>query len=109
MTLAFDVAVAHNETVRIPAAPPGRRPGHASRRHIIGAAVAGGAGLIAAACGADTAGTPAGGVSTKPVTLLWAVRGGGTPELREKLLQEYKQLRPNVTVEQFDASGGIGP
>jgi multiple sugar transport system substrate-binding protein len=48
-------------------------------------------------------------VSARPVTLTWAVRGGGTPENRQKLLDEYKQLRPNVTVEQVDASGGIAP
>jgi ABC-type glycerol-3-phosphate transport system substrate-binding protein len=29
--------------------------------------------------------------------------------MRDKLLAEYKTIRPNVTVEQFDASGGIAP
>ncbi|HEU5317932.1 MAG TPA: extracellular solute-binding protein [Chloroflexota bacterium] len=73
------------------------------------AAGPGGAALSLAACGAPGAQEPAGGVSTKPLTLLWAVRGGGTPEMRDKLLAEYKTVRPNVTVEQFDASGGIAP
>src|SRR5688572_2501866 len=98
MTLAADAVAAHDETIHMPDAQPGWEPRRASRRHVLGAAGAGAAGLIAAACGADTSGGPTGGVSTKPVTLLWAVRGGGTPEMREKLLQEYKQLRPNVTV-----------
>ena len=31
------------------------------------------------------------------------------PEAREAFLQEYKQVKPNVTVEQVDASGGIAP
>ena len=33
----------------------------------------------------------------------------GMPEAREAFLQEYKQVKPNVTVEQVDASGGIAP
>jgi len=81
-----------------------------SRRHVL--RLSGGVGaasLVAAACGAPgTQERPDAGGGTKPVTLLWAVRGG-TPELREPLLQEYKTLRPSVTVEQFDASGGIAP
>lgn len=80
-----------------------------SRRRILASAGLGGAALSLAACGAPGAQEPAGGVSTKPVTLLWAVRGGGTPEMRDKLLADYKSARPNVTVEQFDASGGIAP
>ncbi len=80
-----------------------------SRRRILASAGASGAALGLAACGAPGAQEPAGGVSTKPITLLWAVRGGGTPEMRDKLLADYKSARPNVTVEQFDASGGIAP
>lgn len=63
--------------------------------------------LLASACGTGRPGPEK--LSTRPVTLTWAVRGGGTPERREELLREYKQLRPNVTVDQFDASGGIAP
>jgi ABC-type glycerol-3-phosphate transport system substrate-binding protein len=64
--------------------------------------------LAAVGCGApQQAQTPQS--STKPVTLTWAVRGGGQPDPRQKLLDEYRQLRPNVTVEQVDASGGIAP
>lgn len=63
--------------------------------------------LLASACGVGRPGPEK--LSTRPVTLTWAVRGGGTPERREELLREYKQLRPNVTVDQFDASGGIAP
>ena len=79
-----------------------------SRRRVLLSVTSTGAALAVAACGAPGAQEPAGGVSTKPLTLLWAVRGG-TPELRDKLLGEYKTARPNVTVEQFDASGGIAP
>jgi len=85
----------------------------ATRRRMFGragAAGAGGAALALAACGTPGAQEqPGGGLSTKPVTLTWAVRNTGTPEVRTKLLDEYKPLRPNVTVEQFDASGGIAP
>ena len=80
-----------------------------SRRRVgVFAGGMGAATLLAAGCGAPQAAqTPQ--ASTKPVTLTWAVRGGGQPEPRQKLLDEYKQLRPNVTVEQVDASGGIAP
>jgi ABC-type glycerol-3-phosphate transport system substrate-binding protein len=66
------------------------------------------AALAAGGCGtpAAPAGRPAG---DQPVTLTWAVRGGGTPEARQGLLDEYRQARPQVTVEQVDASGGIAP
>src|SRR5688500_3084328 len=80
-----------------------------TRRRLVTTASAVMGGPALAACGATGAQEPAGGVSAKPLTLLWAVRGGGTPEIREKLLAEYKTVRPNVTVEQFDASGGIAP
>jgi multiple sugar transport system substrate-binding protein len=78
-----------------------------TRRWIIRSTGLGGAALAVTACGGNE--TSAKPDATKPVTLTWAVRGGGTPEIREKLLQEYKQVRPNVTVEQIDASGGIAP
>jgi ABC-type glycerol-3-phosphate transport system substrate-binding protein len=68
---------------------------------------AAGAAAAVAACGAPEPGRER--VSTQPVTLIWAVRGGGTPENRQKALDDYKQLRPNVTVDQIDASGGIAP
>ena len=83
-----------------------------TRRRVLQTAAAGGMGgaaLAAAACGPEgPGGQPA---STKPVTLTWAVRvpGGVTPEARRTLLDEYKQVRPNVTVEEVDASGGIAP
>ncbi|HET7771619.1 MAG TPA: extracellular solute-binding protein [Chloroflexota bacterium] len=80
-----------------------------SRRQVVLSATAAGSGLALAACGAPGVQEPAGGVSSAPLTLLWAVRGGGTPEMRDRLLAEYKTVRPNVTVEQFDASGGIAP
>jgi ABC-type glycerol-3-phosphate transport system substrate-binding protein len=68
----------------------------------------GAATVLTAACGGPAPATTQ-QASTKPVTLTWTVRGGGTPENRQKLLDEYKQLRPNVTVEQVDAGGGIAP
>lgn len=85
-------------------------PSSLSRRAYIQSAGLGAVALAAAGCGEGAPGAqsqPA--ASTKPVTLTWAVRGGGTPEIREQLVQEYKQVRPNVTVEQIDASGGIAP
>lgn len=78
-------------------------------RATFGAAAYGAAAAGTAACGQNTGSSGGQQLSTGPVTLTWAVRGGGTPEVREKLLQEYKTVRPNVTVEQIDASGGIAP
>src|SRR5438045_6030001 len=77
-------------------------------------AVVGGMGaatvLAATGCGASGAPQPQ-QASTKPVTLTWAVRvsASATPEVRQKLRDEYKQVRPNVTVEEIDAGGGIAP
>lgn len=84
-----------------------KRTVEVSRRAVVLGAGLSGAALILAACNGEA--PSAKPDSSKPVTLTWAVRGGGTPEIREKLLQEYKQERPNVTVEQIDASGGIAP
>lgn len=79
-----------------------------SRRGLLGtAAIIAGAAALTGACGPAAPSKEQ--VTTRPVTLTWAVRGGGKPEAREELLQEYKRLRPHVTVEQFDASGGIAP
>src|SRR5919202_615589 len=82
-----------------------------SRRRM--GALAGGMGaatVLAAACGGP-APEATQQASPTPVTLTWAVRvsAAATPEVRQKLLDEYKQLRSNVTVEQIDASGGIAP
>jgi ABC-type glycerol-3-phosphate transport system substrate-binding protein len=76
-----------------------------------GTLVAGAMGGLAACAPGSTAPTePAGGASNRPLSLIWAVRpSSAPPEAREKLLQEYKEARPNVTVEQIDASGGIAP
>jgi ABC-type glycerol-3-phosphate transport system substrate-binding protein len=73
-------------------------------------ALAGGLlGLASCAPGAPAPSGTSAGSADQPVTLIWAVRGGGTPEAREGLLREYKQAKPNVTVEQIDAGGGIAP
>src|SRR5215216_3263753 len=83
-----------------------------SRRQV--GALAGGMGaatlLAATGCGAPQA-AQSQQASTKPVTLTWAVRvpAAATPEVRQKLRDEYKQVRPNVIVEEVDANGGIAP
>ncbi|MBI3973062.1 MAG: extracellular solute-binding protein [Chloroflexi bacterium] len=83
-----------------------------SRRAMVrtssGAAVTAAAAAVIASCAGPESGGPA-KVAGKPATIIWAVRGGGTPEGREALLQEYKQVQPLATIEQFDASGGIAP
>ncbi len=85
----------------------------ASRRAVLGLASTGGVAAAVSACapgggsGVGVGGGEASSPSSKPVTLTWAVRGGGLPDARQKLLDDYKKLRPNVTVEQFDISGSI--
>ena len=85
-------------------------PSGATRRTLLHRSLGAGAVLSATACaqgGAPAA--PAGGANA-PATITWAVRpSGATPEARERLLQEFKAAKPNITVEQLDASGGIAP
>ena len=83
-----------------------------SRRALLRGALATGAMSGLAACAPGSAGPaqPGAGAGNRPLRLIWAVRpSGARPEAREKLLQEYKEAKPNVTVEQVDASGGIAP
>ena len=83
-----------------------------SRRALLRGALATGAmsGLAACAQGRRARREPAAGAGNRPLsTDLGRPPQRGTPEARETLLQEYKEVKPNVTVEQVDASGGIAP
>ena len=82
-----------------------------TRRRLLQRSLAAGALLSATACAQGAApASPGTTGASAPATLIWAVRpSGATPEAREKLIQEFKVAKPNITVEQIDASGGIAP
>ena len=44
-----------------------------------------------------------------PVTIVWGIRTGATPEQVNKLLDDFKSQKPTISVEQFPAPGGIDP
>jgi multiple sugar transport system substrate-binding protein len=72
-----------------------------------GAAGAAGAGALLAACGATGGGGEQTSKAAAPYTLVWGVRTSATPEAVQAALREFGAIRPNVTVERFDAAGGI--
>ena len=64
-------------------------------------------GALVAACGAPA--TPATKSAAGPVTIVWGIRTGATPEQVNVLLDVFKTVQPNITVEQYPAPGGIDP
>lgn len=81
------------------------------RRLLLGGAAAAGLPAVAAlaACGAS-AGEPSGARKVEgSVTIVWGIRTAATPEQVNQLLDTFKAQKPNITVEQFPAPGGIDP
>lgn len=61
--------------------------------------------VVLAACGGPESGV--GAQSAAPYTLVWGLRTTATPENTQAAIRDFRATRPHVTVDTFDASGGI--
>lgn len=90
--------------------------GGTTRRRVLArgsfVAAAGLGGSALAACG-NSAVQPdsnaAAGAAARPYTLTWGVRTAATPDQVAGVAKEYQALNPHVTVDVFNAPGGIAP
>ena len=63
--------------------------------------------MLAACGGAERGAGDQGAASAAPYTLVWGLRTSATPESTQAALRDFRATRPHVTVDTFDASGGI--
>jgi hypothetical protein len=66
-----------------------------------------GAAALAACVGAERGDGAQSAQSAAPYTLVWGLRTSATPENTQAAIRDFRDTRPHVTVDTFDASGGI--
>lgn len=81
-----------------------------TRRGVLGMTFAAGSAVGLAACGrAERPEGARGDTGATPYTLTWGIRTSAPPEAVDALTNDYRRTRPHVTIEQFNAPGGIVP
>src|SRR5687768_3378312 len=76
-------------------------------RRAVAAQGAAGAAVLAACGGPESGAGAQSAKSAAPYTLVWGLRTSATPENTQAAIRDFRATRPHVTVDTFDASGGI--